>query len=164
MTPENEEATRELNSEAASVRPAGDGRSLLLDLGAGGERGYAPAVPTATTNTTPAAGSGYGELARRLRAEEQRMQSLRDFIIAQRGKHQGAAFGDINQINHAVSGRDHVLTEAAATITRQAKRIAELEKALNGFVDHYPGGINPYLDMAYRNARAALRQTQEPST
>jgi hypothetical protein len=45
MNPKNEEAARELNSEAASVRPAGDGRSLLLDLGADGERGDAPAVP-----------------------------------------------------------------------------------------------------------------------
>ncbi|HEV7352548.1 MAG TPA: hypothetical protein VGN74_05405 [Brevundimonas sp.] len=39
-----------------------------------------------------------------------------------------------------------------------ADRIERLERALRSFVAHYPMGVNPFLDQAYRNARAALQE------
>lgn len=66
-----------------------------------------------------------GEVVRRLNAEEERMGRLFDFVVLQRGKHEGAAFTDINQIKHALSGRDPVLTAAADLLLRQA---GEIEK------------------------------------
>lgn len=36
-------------------------------------------------------------------------------------------------------------------------KMAKLREALEMFVAHYPSGINPSLDEAYRLARAALK-------
>lgn len=71
------------------------------------------------------------DIVERLTAEEARMTRLWDCAEDFRTKHHGtpAAF-DFNTLKHAVSGRDPVLAEAAAEITRlRAERDAAVARA-----------------------------------
>ena len=36
----------------------------------------------------------------------------------------------------------------------------EMLQALKAFVDYYPSGVNPYLDKAYNDARAAIAKAE----
>lgn len=69
------------------------------------------------------------DIVERLNEEEGRMVRLRDCANDFRDKHYGtdAAF-DFNTLKHAISGRDPVLTEAAAEIARLRADLAQLEQ------------------------------------
>ena len=67
-------------------------------------------------------------LVKRLRAEEARTIRLFDFVVTERDKRELGpdGFTLLNSIKHAISGRDPVLTEAAAVLTAQAATIKRL--------------------------------------
>jgi hypothetical protein len=53
------------------------------------------------------------------------------------------------------------IVEAVNSHSALLSRVRELEVALRQFEAHYPMGINPFLDDAYRAARAALSHGSE---
>jgi hypothetical protein len=122
MTPEDEEATRELNSEAASVRPAGESRSLLLDLGADGERVSAPTVP------------GMTQLDEETIARVDLRQDIIDLIegVMIDAKVDFPAGRDARlRISWDEDGLADAILALFPDATRQAERIAELESAFD---------------------------------
>lgn len=50
--------------------------------------------------------------------------------------------------------------DARAAVEVMADEAPDMLEALKTFVAHYPMGINPFLDDAYRDARAAISKAE----
>lgn len=70
-------------------------------------------------------------LVKRLRAEEARMVRLYDLVVTKRDAALNPeAFATLNNIKHAISGRDPVFEDAAAFIVREILMVRERDKEL----------------------------------
>lgn len=79
------------------------------------------------TDTSPEA---VERLAARLVAEEGHYQKVFDLVVLYRDRNTGGPFADLNNVKHALSGRDPVLLEAADMLRALAAKLAEAEAAL----------------------------------
>jgi acyl-homoserine lactone acylase PvdQ len=92
-----------------------------------------------------------GPLVARLAAEIARLRAELAKVEGERNEHADFCAEAIEQRQAA----------EARALAAEAK-VEEMGKALEMFVNHYPMGVNSFLDDAYRRARAAL-QPKEPT-
>ena len=63
----------------------------------------------------------------------------------------------IEQVQHFIGASFDMLNELLLV----EHRVSLLESILKTFIAHYPSGVNPYLDAAYNDARAAIANARK---